>query len=200
MINLDALKAAGLNSDAVSRSALRLRFAAIKAHYASRAHCVGASASEWGIDAYAWDDTRSGIFLTPIELALWHDIRAENAVMYPQYPVGPFFVDFGNPAAKVAIECDGKRWHIDKKKDAARDRELNLMGWTVYRITGRDCISDTEEVEDEDDELTVTLSPARRFVQMVCDRHPIRRIGSNHGPVHISDAMDRMVVRWAAAA
>lgn len=35
--------------------------------------------------------------MTPIERWLWADIRHADAVFYPQYPVGNFFVDFANP-------------------------------------------------------------------------------------------------------
>ena len=79
---------------------------------------------EWGIDPYEVDWV--SIF-TPIESALWHDIRAAGAVLYPQYPVGRYFVDFANPVAMVAVECDGAAWHQDKAKDAKRDAELADM-------------------------------------------------------------------------
>lgn len=170
---------------------LRARFASIKAFYAPHVRAMCIRSDEWVIDAYAWD-SRVGIQLTPIEFALWSDIRAVDAVMYPQFPVGPFFVDFGNPAARVAIECDGKRWHTDKEKDAHRDRALNAMGWTVYRISGRDCFTDTEESEDEYGRTVITLSTARRFVQDVCNKHPIQRKHAGSGRmIHVSEAVAR---------
>jgi very-short-patch-repair endonuclease len=77
-------------------------------------------------------------FLTPIEVGIWHDIRSYGLPFYPQYPVGRYFVDFGDPVRRNAIECDGKQWH-DKKKDAERDRKLGDEGWTVFRFPGKDC-------------------------------------------------------------
>lgn len=160
--------------DDKERAALRARFADIRAFYAQFSCALLLEPDEWAIDPYEWESCRS-IRLTPIENALWHDIRAVDIVVYPQYPVGRFFVDFGNPAAKVAIECDGERWHLDKQKDARRDQEMADMGWRVYRITGRNCLTDTEELRDALGRIDVSLSPARRFVQAIADLHPICR-------------------------
>jgi very-short-patch-repair endonuclease len=95
------------------------------------------------MDAYLWD-SQGIIHFTPIEAWLWHDIRAVDAVLYPQYPVGRFFVDFANPVAKVAIECDGAAYH-DQARDAERDAQLQRMGWTVYRFPGWMCRQDFDE-------------------------------------------------------
>lgn len=120
---------------------------------------------EWGFDIYEVDWI--SVF-TPIEFGLWHDIRDCGAVLYPQYPVGRFFVDFANPVAKVAIECDGFRYHQDKAKDDARQREIEALGWTVYRITGRDCL--TAFCEE-----TMTEAVARSFIKQIVEAHGISR-------------------------
>ena len=124
--------------------------------------------NEWAGDPYAWD---RWISMTPIEAWLWGDIRDANAVFYPQYPVGRFFVDFANPRAKVAIECDGKAYHRDVAKDAARQREIEDMGWTVYRITGKECMTDF-------DDETRQHGYARMFIEEIADRHGLRRDNS----------------------
>lgn len=127
-----------------------------------------AGRNEWADgDAYLWDH-RGGIQMTPIETWLWSDIRALDAVLYPQYPVGRYFVDFANPIAKVAIECDGAEWHNDKAKDAARDAELEAMGWTVYRISGSDC-------RTEQDQETGKSGKAYLWLKDITGRHGIRR-------------------------
>lgn len=124
--------------------------------------------NEWGIDPYAWD---TGLIrMTPIESWLWHDIRALDVVAYPQYPVGKYFVDFANPKAKVAIECDGEAYHRDKSKDADRDKKLREAGWSVYRISGKDC-RDGVDLENQ------SQSKAREFVFRVADRHDLFRDG-----------------------
>lgn len=101
----------------------------------------------WGVEPYEIDWT--SIF-SPIEDAFWQDIRSEGAVLYPQYPACGFFLDFAHPKVKVAVECDGKQWHMDRKKDWARDDILRKHGWTVYRLTGRQCFEDTKQKLDDD--------------------------------------------------
>lgn len=46
-----------------------------------------------------------------------------------------WFVGFAFPKLKLAIECDGARWHQDKDRDARRQAELEAQGWTVLRFT-----------------------------------------------------------------
>ena len=75
--------------------------------------------------------------MTPIECCAWQSIRQLGLPMFPQYPVGRAFVDFGDPVRHVAIECDGKKFH-DPQKDAARDASLWDLGWSVYRLSGSD--------------------------------------------------------------
>ena len=124
-----------------------------------------AGAAEWGIDPYEvdWDS-----LFTPIERALWHDIRAVDIVMYPQYPILGYFVDFANPVAKVCIECDGAQWHTDKEKDARRQQQIQAHGWTVYRISGRDCKTDRNEETGE-------IGEARSLIVQIAQNHRVRR-------------------------
>lgn len=75
--------------------------------------------------------------LSPIELHLWYIIRCTGrVVLYPQYPVGPYFADFANPYLKIVVEVDGKEYHQDKERDNRRDAEMKANGWTVFRLTG----------------------------------------------------------------
>jgi len=82
----------------------------------------------------------SGYF-TPIEDNTWQVIRCFGKVpLYPQFPVLNYFLDFGNPFLKIGVECDGKDYHMDKKKDMIRDTNLRKIGWRIYRISGSDCV------------------------------------------------------------
>jgi len=120
-------------------------YSAIRAHYAMHSERImNAGRGKFGIGAYAWDGI---LTLTPIEQALWADFRSLGIVMYPQYPVGRFFVDFGNPKAHVAIECDGAAYHQDVESDKRRQQEIQSLGWTVYRFTGRECKQATEDFD-----------------------------------------------------
>ena len=76
-------------------------------------------------------------YLTPIESALWNEIRCYGLPFYMQYPVGRRFVDFGDPYMRVAIEADGKAYH-SPEKDGAKNAELLAEGWRVFRIPGKD--------------------------------------------------------------
>jgi very-short-patch-repair endonuclease len=142
-------------------------WALIKQHYSIFGPLIMAERSdEWAIDAYAWD--RGFINFTPIESWLWQDIRQANVVMYPQWPVNGIFVDFANPRAKVAIECDGAGFHRDKEKDRVRDERLASIGWTVYRAPGWLCATEFDEEEK-------TISEARKFIDGICCQHRIKR-------------------------
>lgn len=86
---------------------------------------------------------------TPIEEQTWMILRSfGKCPLYPQYPVRKYFVDFGNPVVKVALECDGKQWHTDKAKDQERDTALLEAGWIVYRISGKDCMKPNDKFEE----------------------------------------------------
>ena len=56
-------------------------------------------------------------------------------------------VDFGDPVKKVALECDGKQFH-NAEKDKTRDMYLNSLGWTVFRVTGKECHRPEPDKED----------------------------------------------------
>jgi very-short-patch-repair endonuclease len=163
-------------SNTKSRAALqtddRRRFERIAAHYASIEDDIRRTpANRWATDPYAW---HAVVSMTPIEASLWSDIRIEGVVMYPQFPVGRFFVDYGNPVAKVAIECDGKQFHTDKAKDDARQREIEALGWTVYRLSGAACnTTDTYDMDDDSGIERLIPGPARRLIRLISDKHNV---------------------------
>ena len=86
--------------------------------------------------------------------------------MYPQWPQCGFFLDFANPVARVAIECDGREFH-DSVKDGRRDAILEAEGWTVYRLTGRDCL----RLGEEDEDGHYIHSPGERLCQQIRRMH-----------------------------
>lgn len=146
------------------------RFKAIRAFYREvQTELRSAPAHVWAIDPYTVDWTK---IFTPIEFGLWIDIRAEGAVLYPQYPVGRYFADFANPAARVVIECDGAKWHTDAEKDSERQQHIEAMGWHVYRITGRGCL-EPDEIEHEEDEERFVPNPDRAafFIRDIARTH-----------------------------
>lgn len=161
------------------------RFARIRAYYSTVRVNFNRGDLWPGDDPYGWDRPHTGIQLTPIEWAMWQELRAEDVVMVPQYPVGKHFVDFANPAEKVAIECDGAAFHTDRAKDAHRQRALEAQGWTVYRISGSDCVSQRDAGERR--------NPARLLAKTIGDRFDIRHCcrgkSTDAGPVHILEIL-----------
>lgn len=134
------------------------RFDEAAKHYKTyRTEILEAGRSEWGVDPYEWECFSE---MSPIESDLWRCIRAVDAVLYPQFPVGRYFADFCNPVAGVVIECDGAMWHQDAEKDAKRQKAIEGEGFTVYRITGKQC-------RDE--------AFASAFVQDIAFRHDLVR-------------------------
>jgi very-short-patch-repair endonuclease len=130
-------------------------------------------AYEWAVDinCIEW---RS--MFSPIEDALWSDIRDEGAVLYPQYPVGPYFADFANPKAGVIVECDGAAFHLDKERDERRDKFMRDRGFAVIRMTGSECMSGLREyVDHETGESRVDLGFSRWFVRQIAREFRIAR-------------------------
>lgn len=76
--------------------------------------------------------------LSPIEQIAWDSIRETSGiVLYPQYPLFNFFIDFANPILRVGLELDGKQFH-SLEKDQKRDLHLNRFGWKIFRTSGRE--------------------------------------------------------------
>ena len=146
----------------VAATTLNERCDALLCFYRKAKAEIIAKPDAWGIDPY---EVRWSEVFTPIEMAIWHEIRRAGLVFYPQLPVGAAFVDFGNPFHKIAIECDGKDYHLDKLKDKRRDEMLARRGWQVFRITGADCLTDGDEDNDE-----TWPTPARKFVLDIAER------------------------------
>ncbi|RYF30674.1 MAG: DUF559 domain-containing protein [Comamonadaceae bacterium] len=134
-------------------------------------HIEKAGSTNWGAAPmdFAW------IELTPIERALFEEMRNLNMVFYPQWPVAGVFVDFANPVAKIAIECDGKAFHRDQAKDAERDSRLADLGWIVYRLPGWACHAEC----DEEKEL---FSASQLVLREICARHPVQRVRRDSSP------------------
>lgn len=152
------------------------RFEEALQHYkAHMEQILSAGSSSWGVDPYEWECfTR----MTPIESALWAAIREVGVVMYPQFPIGPFFADFCNPVAKVVIECDGAAWHQDKEKDARRQQFIEAQGYAVLRVTGKQCLDESYALE---------------FIRSVAACHPVE-LGKHDWCVAMDHENKRLVV------
>ena len=62
---------------------------------------------------------------------------AENINLKYHLQVSKYQLDFYNEDLKIDIEIDGEQHYIDKrifKSDRERDKFLENLGWTVFRI------------------------------------------------------------------
>lgn len=66
-------------------------------------------------------------------------IVAKGYVVTPQWEVGAYRIDMvvEGDGKRLAIECDGDRWHYDKaEEDLARQALLERLGWRFVRLRG----------------------------------------------------------------
>jgi very-short-patch-repair endonuclease len=94
------------------------------------------------------------------ELEMFDELVRRGFRVEPQVPCGGYRIDFvveGNEGRRLAIECDGDRYHGPGqwKDDMARQRVLERAGWTFWRCFASTFVRDREAVLDD---LMQTLS------------------------------------------
>lgn len=82
-------------------------------------------------------DPKSGIF----EQSVIKDLMNEGYRVVPQWEVGAYRIDLvvmGSGGKKIAIECDGDRYHPPEKlvDDIQRQSVLERLGWKFIRVRG----------------------------------------------------------------
>jgi len=97
-----------------------------------------------------------GLYKTNIEIIMCEALEKEEIKVVPEYPIrGSYIIDFAIPKLKIAIECDGKKWHPRGNiKDRNKNYWLKKKGWKVLRFTDKeiknninDCIRIIKEVK-----------------------------------------------------
>ncbi|WP_235452315.1 AAA domain-containing protein [Streptomyces olivochromogenes] len=75
-------------------------------------------------------------------------LRGRGYRVRPQYPAGRYRIDLvvEGGTKRLAVECDGDAFHTEENADAdaARQRELERVGWTFVRIRGSRFFLDPE--------------------------------------------------------
>lgn len=69
-------------------------------------------------------------------------------LIYREYSVFPYFIDFAFINEKIAFEIDGSQ-HLNKdvhERDLLKDKLLIENGWKVVRITAKEIISNKEKI------------------------------------------------------
>ncbi|MGD7054238.1 AAA domain-containing protein [Sutcliffiella horikoshii] len=100
---------------------------------------------------------------SPFEVDVLRMIVAKGYNIKPQVKVGKFRIDFVIEGIRdrLAIECDGERWHGPEKweEDMQRQYDLERAGWKFWRVRGRqfyyDRVSAMESLWEKLEELGI---------------------------------------------
>jgi very-short-patch-repair endonuclease len=89
--------------------------------------------------------------MTEAEVFLWQRIRRKQLKgrqFYRQKNIGDYIVDFYCPSAKVIVELDGGQHYTQEglKRDQARDKYLESLGFTILRFSDREVFKNIEVV------------------------------------------------------
>jgi very-short-patch-repair endonuclease len=90
--------------------------------------------------------------ITKIEKMIRDELLKRNIKFKMQYKILSYWVDFAFPGFKLAVECDGKRWHSTKKQklnDKKRDSKITRLGWTIKRFKGKEINKNPKKVVDK---------------------------------------------------
>lgn len=90
---------------------------------------------------------------TPAEAKLWQALRngrLDGLKFRRQHPIGPYFADFACDALILVIELDGGVHDDDDRdlKDQYRQRDIEILGWSVMRFPNADVMARLDEVLD----------------------------------------------------
>ncbi len=91
---------------------------------------------------------------SPFEKEVGEKLAAKGYRVTPQWKVGSYRIDLvvSDDNQKVAIECDGERFHSGEEKirqDMERQTILERLGWRFIRIRGSEYYRDKEETMDD---------------------------------------------------
>lgn len=85
---------------------------------------------------------------SPFEAEVYRRLVAQGYRVHPQWRVGAYRIDLvveGEDKKRLAIECDGDRYHYDRvAEDLARQALLERLGWRFVRIGGISFYRDRE--------------------------------------------------------
>lgn len=88
------------------------------------------------------------------ELEVFDELVKRGYRVLPQVPAGGYFIDFvaeGNEGRRLAIECDGDRFHGPGQwaDDMSRQRVLERAGWTFWRCFASSFVRRRQEILDD---------------------------------------------------
>lgn len=105
-----------------------------------------------------WTRLRDQYTESPLERAMARELFRQNISFVREHRISNIHVDFALLDHKIAIECDGWRYHKNRQeKDVARDAFLRRRGWRVLRFSGariradvRGCVREIREIIEND--------------------------------------------------
>ena len=88
-------------------------------------------------------------FESMFEQQVYLHIQRRGYRVLPQVKVGGYCIDLvvEGLQGRVAVECDGDRWHGADRydDDMGRQRQLERAGWTFWRVSGSDFYRNPEQ-------------------------------------------------------
>lgn len=108
------------------------------------------------LDPKAWEQEIEQLFdktESPFEEQVLRRLIARGYSVQPQFPVGAYRIDLvvSGSGRRLAVECDGERWHGPDKllEDMERQAILERLGWRFARIRGSLFFRDAERAMDD---------------------------------------------------
>ena len=88
------------------------------------------------------------LFESPLEEAVYNWLTVRGYLVTPQVKVGEYRIDLvvEGKENRLAVECDGDRWHPPEKwwEDRMRQRQLERAGWKFWRVWGSSFYKDPD--------------------------------------------------------
>jgi len=88
------------------------------------------------------------LFESPLEEAVYDWLTFRGYLVTPQVKVGEYRIDLvvEGKENRLAVECDGDRWHPPEKwwEDRMRQRQLERAGWKFWRVWGSSFYKDPD--------------------------------------------------------
>lgn len=105
--------------------------------------CLGSATILAKLAAYV-RGLRQGGYDSGLELQLSNALVAEGLLARTGITVGGYRLDLAVESGPVRlnVECDGAPFHVDRERDAVRDRAIRDAGWEVLRFSGREISRD----------------------------------------------------------
>jgi very-short-patch-repair endonuclease len=140
---------------------------------------------------------------SPFEVDVLRMIVAKGYKIQPQVKVGKYRIDFVIEGIRdrLAIECDGERWHGPEKweGDMQRQYDLERAGWKFWRVRGRqfyyDRVAAMESLWEKLEKLGIEPTPIENSEEQLTqkeNRPKIERVNLKAQPAAVTREKERI--------